>query len=221
MTTSNILQARTGRRHWSVVALVVLGTLIGALIWLIYWSTQQEQRNKALIAAIKHYDTQRVVALLKAGADPNTRDTIQPVSWWNRLRAKLSGKRAPFTGPTALQIVFDTARKMPDHARMLSNIPLRQEPVVMIRELLARGANVKVNYSDEADQPLIITPADMGWTESVQMLLDKGADCNARTRDGDTVLNAAIRSENARLVKLLIARGANVNTQDYRGVAPL
>ena len=53
-----------------------------------------------------------------------------------------------------------------------------------------------------------------GDVARVTAALDKGADVNAKTRYGATALSYAADRGNLELVKLLIARGANVNAQD-------
>src|SRR5687767_4546858 len=53
-----------------------------------------------------------------------------------------------------------------------------------------------------------------GDVARVTAALDKGADVNAKTRYGATALSFAADRGNVELVKLLIARGANVNAQD-------
>ena len=53
-----------------------------------------------------------------------------------------------------------------------------------------------------------------GDVARVTAALDKGADVNAKTRYGATALTFAADRGNLELVKLLIARGADVNAQD-------
>ena len=59
----------------------------------------------------------------------------------------------------------------------------------------------------------------------VELLLDKGVDINAKSKDGRTPLHLAIafdRSSGAvEMLKLLIASGADVNTRDKQGETPL
>ena len=49
------------------------------------------------------------------------------------------------------------------------------------------------------------------------MLLDYGADINAKDKNGATALMAASEARNAELVKLLLDHGADVNIQDKQG----
>lgn len=209
----------------TTIALFVCGA---GFLWLQYCSAvRQKHRNMALLAAIKHYDTGRVIALLKEGADPNIRDNPADLTVWHYLHGLLDhlrGKPLQSIGdPTALQVVFDSAiiPSRPNQPLAPQIVSMRPEPVAIIQELLAKGAKVNVNESDMPGWPLILYPAQHGWADSVRMMLDKGADCNARAANGATVLSFAVNSKNARLVKLLLERGANVNTRDGQGTTLL
>ena len=58
----------------------------------------------------------------------------------------------------------------------------------------------------------------------VKALLDAGADINARSRNdhyGDTPLHAASHGNQKEVVKVLIERGANLNSKNTIGRTPL
>jgi hypothetical protein len=63
--------------------------------------------------------------------------------------------------------------------------------------------------------------AGNGSTAAVQLLLDKGANADARTKLGESALGNAAGAGNAATVKLLIDRGADVNSRNSRGYSPL
>jgi ankyrin repeat protein len=65
--------------------------------------------------------------------------------------------------------------------------------------------------ADLADQ---LTDAAMGNDiQKVNELIGKGADVNAKNRNGLTALECAVWNGHTELVKLLIAKGADVNEQ--------
>jgi hypothetical protein len=60
----------------------------------------------------------------------------------------------------------------------------------------------------------LVTAVKNGDTAAVQQLLNQGADIEAMSGDGATALTVAASSGNADLVKLLLARGANIEGAD-------
>ena len=59
--------------------------------------------------------------------------------------------------------------------------------------------------------------ARRGWAEGVQILLDAGADIEARDGRGRTVLMSALQSRNIETVLELIEKGAEINARDNVG----
>ena len=68
--------------------------------------------------------------------------------------------------------------------------------------------------------PLLFA-ARQGQIESARLLLDAGADINARSADGKDGLGLAIYNGNFAFASYLIERGINVNQADARGFTPL
>ncbi|HLJ55393.1 MAG TPA: ankyrin repeat domain-containing protein [Chthonomonadaceae bacterium] len=196
-----------------------------ATVWIGCFSAdRQERQNRALISAIKRNDTGRVLALLRNGAEPNARDDTVSTTVWALLWARLSGKPVRFaSGPSALDVLFESAIVLehPDQPWRIQRFTIRKEPVAIVRALVAKGANVRGNIADMRGWPLVLIPAQYGWADSVQIMLDKGADINARGVNGVTVLSFAVTSRNAELVKLLISCGVNVNARDAQGKSVL
>ena len=56
-----------------------------------------------------------------------------------------------------------------------------------------------------------------GHTETVKLLLDKGADVNMNTDNGDTALIEASDNGHIEIVKLLLDKGADVNAKNVVG----
>jgi ankyrin repeat protein len=89
-----------------------------------------------------------------------------------------------------------------------------------VRLLLSNGAKVDAR-SKLGRTPLLIAAAYDGATEAARLLIEKGADVNARDEGGMSVLEQAASSNHIELVRLLLSKGANVNTADGGGVTPL
>jgi ankyrin repeat protein len=89
-----------------------------------------------------------------------------------------------------------------------------------VRLLLFKGANADAR-SSLGRTPLMIAAAYDGATEAAHLLIEKGADVNARDKSGNSVLEQAASSNNVEVARLLIARGAQVNNVDEGGYTPL
>ncbi len=61
----------------------------------------------------------------------------------------------------------------------------------------------------------------VGCPELARLLILKGADIEARDKDGQTPLWKACSDANVDISELLISNGADVNAQDNRGWTPL
>ncbi len=57
--------------------------------------------------------------------------------------------------------------------------------------------------------------------EIAQLLLDKGANVNAKDKENNTPLHFACLASHTKIVKLLIEKGANVNAKNKNGKTPL
>jgi hypothetical protein len=63
--------------------------------------------------------------------------------------------------------------------------------------------------------------ASAGRPETVRMLLERGANPNARTKRNESALGDAATAGSEETVKMLLDRGAEVNVRDIRGYSPL
>ncbi|WP_169085758.1 ankyrin repeat domain-containing protein [Paenibacillus sp. PL91] len=84
-----------------------------------------------------------------------------------------------------------------------------------IKDLLADSPEWLESYSSDGFTPLGLA-AHFGNEETVKFLLDKGADIDARSKDGNLnnmAIHAAIAGNFEHIVKLLIQHGADVNVK--------
>ncbi|MGQ0699199.1 MAG: ankyrin repeat domain-containing protein [Panacagrimonas sp.] len=91
-------------------------------------------------------------------------------------------------------------------------------------DALARSldAGVPVDGVDAVDQTALIAAASKNHIECAKVLLDRGADPNRADPAGWTpLIHATYFNASPEFIDLLVAKGANVNAQNTRGVTAL
>jgi ankyrin repeat protein len=104
-------------------------------------------------------------------------------------------------------------------------IAIRRGDVSLVKVLLMHGGNVHATTEKAGNFPprdiILVPAAEKGYTQIVQLLLDRGADINTRSGMGVTALMLATQRNHIDVVKLLITQGADVNAKDDRGFTAL
>jgi surface polysaccharide O-acyltransferase-like enzyme len=97
---------------------------------------------------------------------------------------------------------------------------VKKGDLAAIRQRLDDGAD-----ANATDAKFGATPLDWaamrGDTEAVQLLIARGADVNARNKDGSTALHGAAFLGRARAAELLISKGADTEARNIRRETPL
>lgn len=100
---------------------------------------------------------------------------------------------------------------------------VRNEKLELTKFLIDHGADLEV--PDEYDYtPLLQAAAarvEDGISAQLQLLVEKGANINAKDRYGRSVLQSSIQSNNPEVVKFLIDYGADLESTDNRGETAL
>lgn len=87
-----------------------------------------------------------------------------------------------------------------------------------IQTLLERGGNpnVDAHYDGEGNTALILAVRG-GYTGAVKLLLEKGADVNAKNQNGFAAIVFAVRNEYPPIIRLLHDHGADLNVKSQGG----
>ncbi|MBT5312523.1 MAG: hypothetical protein HOL38_13205, partial [Verrucomicrobia bacterium] len=86
-----------------------------------------------------------------------------------------------------------------------------------VKQHLAAGTDVNL-ISDGIEKTALHSAVQVGHKEITELLIDNGANVNAKNRIGETPLHQAVSRE---VVELLIANKAKVNTLSRLGATPL
>ena len=97
---------------------------------------------------------------------------------------------------------------------------VRSGDLRVVKEQLANG--VDINAEDgEFGITALSWAALLDEAKIAKFLIEKGADVNAKSRDGGTPLHSAAFLGHTEIAELLIQKGADVNPENYKGETPL
>ncbi|XP_076655935.1 uncharacterized protein LOC143360718 isoform X2 [Halictus rubicundus] len=97
---------------------------------------------------------------------------------------------------------------------------LKNRRTEIVKLLLINGSKVNNKSKKHSDTPLHLAIVN-GDIEIVKMLLDRGADIDAKNKCGCTPLYNAVRNKKMKVIELLLKHRANVNARDNNGKSPL
>ena len=124
---------------------------------------------------------------------------------------------------------FSSGHQQARHNRALI-AGARAGDLTAVGSALDAGANVNARDADgitalmhaaRGEQPNIADPAPTDHPEVIELLIQRGADVNAKTDSGFVALFWAARYGHARAAKVLIDHGADINSKDRDGMSAL
>jgi len=161
----------------------------------------------ALHAASSHGSTAAIEALVAAGADVRATDRRNATAL-----ALLEGKTFAAAARVLLAAGAD-AGATDDNGNTVLHAAARSGDVAGVR-LAVAVARCEVDVMNAHGRTALHWASRNGNVECVETLLADGADARAMTKDGQTAMHMASRSQ---LVAVLQAAGADVNAKDKRG----
>lgn len=175
--------------------------------------TAGKEASIALVLAARHGETRSVQALLRHGAQPNTKDA----SGTTALIAAASNGYGEIVRILLSAGADANARNNFGRTALISAAADRYPDIV--RALIQAGADV--NAQDAEGKTALMLAGSAGDEEITQGLIQSGADVNAKSLSGDTALMSAARGGHAEIVRLLVKAGAKVEAKDKNGNSAL
>ena len=94
----------------------------------------------------------------------------------------------------------------------------RGKHLAVAQILLERGAQLNLQSEDRGYSPLM-DAAQAGSADLVRLFLEKGADPNLKSKDGQTALVVAVGRNDAEVARLLVEGGADADEADKLGLS--
>ncbi len=156
----------------------------------------------ALFSAIQRGKAHEIERLLKDGANPNVVDA-------DGIPALMAATLFSDTATVALLLKHGAD---PNRAAAGGATPLMWAApnAAKARLLIAAGANVNTK-SENGRTALLVAAGYPGTVDLLRLLLDRGADLNARDGTGADALAFAVRSADVEVVRFLVERGLSPN----------
>jgi ankyrin repeat protein len=207
----NCLHSAIVGRHKEIVALLVKHNANVNL--------KDGNRRTPLHMAVASGDEDIIRLLISKGADVNAKNNegetplhvlVQswPQSWWvNDFRTK------------AINILLDSGADI-EAKRQDGKTPLElaaeaQKSSDAVKALLERGSNI--NNIKDIHVRFSVVPISMDKASLEQLVRTNAPDIHIRNTNGDSLLHAAVKGRNWKLVEILLTIGADINAKNKTG----
>ncbi|UTC74411.1 ankyrin repeat domain-containing protein [Treponema sp. OMZ 792] len=114
---------------------------------------------------------------------------------------------------------FDPSQKDSLGTPVLS-LAVRNKCFETLELLLEKGAAINL-CAEDRNYSALMDAAQVGYGEAVKVLLEKKADTNIQSKDGQTALILSVGRREADIVEMLVKHGADCNIKDGLGMSAL
>ncbi len=210
---------KKARRSLLLLLILVLAVVGASGVW-VWQAKRQYALNRQLIAALAHHDSKAALALVNAGADPNTRREASPPPTLPQLFRQLLRRSRPVANdsPTALQLACGgvSFQELTQHL----TLSLSPDDVPLVQAMIAHGADIEA-ISEDKYTALFYAILNK-HPHTTRFLLEHGASVTPTDREGSTALHYAARIGSDReIVRLLLAYGADPYARNQYDRTPL
>lgn len=187
--------------------------------WL-WQAKRQFALDRQLITARGQNNSAQALALVIAGADPNTHIDPTPSPTLAALLQRLLCHQPPPVdySPTAFLLACGIERResFPEDTVLKES----SEDLALLKAMIGHGANISATIAPtdtESGRTAFMAAVDLDHPRAAEILLAHGADVNAWYDPYDSPLLVAAEHQNDIMVLLLLAHGADVHQVDYHG----
>lgn len=184
------------------------------------------ERCDLMIALIEHKRLPGLQAAIRSGLDPNQPLRFEHDGEWitlTPLNFALGAHDDPAVAILLIELGADVNQKSVDDNPPLF-VALAWHTLPVVKRLLAAGANANATDSLIGITPLMIAVGGRqnrsDTLEIAQLLLDHGADINAKTTTGHTALMFAAKTNDQPTIDWLLKRGADAASIAAKGDSP-
>ena len=167
-------------------------------------NAHDDDEDTPLIAAVNNRNIAMVKLLLERGASIQARNKYEGTALSEAARTMDAG---------ILRIILAANPDVKDKNAALFEAAHEGPVVLQMPAASAPSGHPNPQASTTAQEP--------PWVTTVRLLLDSGANIEARDEDGETPLMMAASYGQTEIFNLLVDRGAKVNIRDRRGMTPL
>ena len=202
------------RRHVKIT-LLFLVILITLAVGIGFWQQAQQRhyaQGRQLIDALVRGDNSQALALVQAGADPNTRYKPTPIPSLFQYIERILHRSHPPTNESPTALMIASGVPWAEYPDTLSRQKENSDDSQLVQAMLAHGGIIHFNNKQELD--LLYWVGYLHRSNTLSLLIEHGANVNVKDEDGSTPLFAITMDKpHPDIVRILLEHGAKAEVQ--------